>query len=132
MIPRGIGRVLDEPVPKGLDWDMYCGPAPLAKFNRKRFLSTYRWFWDYSGGYITDYGTHRFDTDAVGRGIFGEGAADRAVVEAVQRVAAARGVPMAQAALAWVLKTPVVTAPIVGPTKPHHLADAAAAGTWPT
>ncbi|MBI5085505.1 MAG: Gfo/Idh/MocA family oxidoreductase [Acidobacteria bacterium] len=62
MVPRGIGRVLDEPVPGGLDWDMYCGPAPLARFNRKRFLSTYRWFWDYSGGYITDFGTHRFDT----------------------------------------------------------------------
>jgi aryl-alcohol dehydrogenase-like predicted oxidoreductase len=34
---------------------------------------------------------------------------------------------MAQVALAWVLKNPVVTAPIVGATKPHHLADAAAA-----
>jgi aryl-alcohol dehydrogenase-like predicted oxidoreductase len=45
----------------------------------------------------------------------------------VQRVAAARGVPMAQVALAWVLKNPVVTAPIVGPTKPHHLPDAVAA-----
>ena len=38
-----------------------------------------------------------------------------------------RGVSMAQVALAWVLKNPVVTAPIVGPTKPHHLADAVAA-----
>lgn len=62
MIPRGIGKAPDEPAPEGLDWDMYCGPAPLVPFNRKRFLSTYRWFWDYSGGYITDYGTHRFDT----------------------------------------------------------------------
>jgi aryl-alcohol dehydrogenase-like predicted oxidoreductase len=34
---------------------------------------------------------------------------------------------MAQVALAWVLKNPVVTAPIVGPTKPHHLPDAVAA-----
>jgi predicted dehydrogenase len=62
MIPRGIGKVADEAVPEGLNWDMYCGPAPAVPFNRKRFLSTYRWFWDYSGGYITDYGTHRFDT----------------------------------------------------------------------
>lgn len=62
MTPQGIGRAADEPVPEGLDWDMYCGPAPLVPFNRKRFLSTYRWFWDYSGGYITDFGTHRFDT----------------------------------------------------------------------
>jgi aryl-alcohol dehydrogenase-like predicted oxidoreductase len=49
------------------------------------------------------------------------------IAEAVQKVAEARGVPMAQVALAWVLRNPVVTAPIVGPTKPHHLADAVAA-----
>jgi 1-deoxyxylulose-5-phosphate synthase len=42
-------------------------------------------------------------------------------------VAEARGIPMAYVALAWVLKNPVVTAPIVGPTKPHHLPDAVAA-----
>jgi 1-deoxyxylulose-5-phosphate synthase len=69
--------------------------------------------------------TRRFDTDPVGRRIFGDG--DRPIIEAVQRVAADRGVPMAQVALAWVLRNPVVTAPIVGPTKPHHLADAVAA-----
>ena len=43
------------------------------------------------------------------------------------RIAEARGIPMAQVALAWVLKNPVVTAPIVGATKPHHLTDAVAA-----
>jgi 1-deoxyxylulose-5-phosphate synthase len=42
-------------------------------------------------------------------------------------VAEARGIPMAHVALAWVLKHPVVTAPIVGPTKPHHLPDAVTA-----
>ena len=46
------------------------------------------------------------------------------IVAAVEQVAAARGLPMAQIALAWVLRNPVVTAPIVGPTKEHHLADA--------
>jgi aryl-alcohol dehydrogenase-like predicted oxidoreductase len=45
----------------------------------------------------------------------------------VQRVAEARGIPMAQVALAWVLHNPVVAAPIVGATKPHHLPDAVAA-----
>jgi len=45
---------------------------------------------------------------------------------AVQRVVD-RGVPMAQVALAWVLRNPVVTAPLIGATKPHHLADAVAA-----
>jgi aryl-alcohol dehydrogenase-like predicted oxidoreductase len=69
--------------------------------------------------------TQRFDHDPVGQRFFGEG--DRAIVDAVQKVAESRGIPMAQVALAWVLKNPVVTAPIVGATKPHHLADAAAA-----
>jgi 1-deoxyxylulose-5-phosphate synthase len=69
--------------------------------------------------------TKRFETDPVGRRFFGDG--DRPIIEAVQKVAEARGIPMAQVALAWVLKNPLVTAPIVGPTKPHHLADAAAA-----
>jgi aryl-alcohol dehydrogenase-like predicted oxidoreductase len=69
--------------------------------------------------------TERFETDAVGQRFFGDG--DRPIVEAVQQVADARGVPMAQVALAWVLQNPVVAAPIVGATKPHHLPDAAAA-----
>jgi aryl-alcohol dehydrogenase-like predicted oxidoreductase len=49
------------------------------------------------------------------------------IVAAVQQIAQARDLPMAQVALAWVLHNPVVAAPIVGPTKPHHLADAVAA-----
>lgn len=69
--------------------------------------------------------THRFENDPVGRRYDID--SDQPIVEAVQRVAEARGIPMAQVALAWVLKNPVVTAPIVGPTKPHHLPDAAAA-----
>ncbi|HWL43708.1 MAG TPA: aldo/keto reductase [Ilumatobacter sp.] len=52
---------------------------------------------------------------------------DKPIVDAVEEVAKARGVPMAQIALAWVMKNPVVTAPIIGPTKPDHLSDAAAA-----
>ena len=52
---------------------------------------------------------------------------DRPVVDAVEKVASQRGVPMAQVALTWVLSKPVVSAPIVGATKPHHLADAVAA-----
>jgi aryl-alcohol dehydrogenase-like predicted oxidoreductase len=69
--------------------------------------------------------TQRSDNDPVGQRFFGEG--DRAIVDAVQKIAVARGIPMAQVALAWVLKNPVVTSPIVGATKPHHLADAVAA-----
>lgn len=53
--------------------------------------------------------------------------ADRRVVEAVARVAAGRGLPRAQIALAWLLHKPAVTAPIVGASKPGHLEDAVAA-----
>jgi 1-deoxyxylulose-5-phosphate synthase len=52
---------------------------------------------------------------------------DEPVVNAVAELAAARGVTMAQVALAWVLRHPVVSAPIVGATKPHHLPEAVAA-----
>ncbi|KQZ88310.1 alcohol dehydrogenase [Phycicoccus sp. Root563] len=69
--------------------------------------------------------TSRSETDEFGRTLYGE--ADRAVVEAVGEVAAARGVPRAQVALAWVLRNPVVTAPIVGATRAGHLEDAVAA-----
>jgi 1-deoxyxylulose-5-phosphate synthase len=69
--------------------------------------------------------THRFPTDPIGRRFDIE--SHRPIVEAVQQVADARGIPMAQVALAWVLKNPIVTAPIVGATNPHHLSDAAAA-----
>ncbi|HYZ87419.1 MAG TPA: Gfo/Idh/MocA family oxidoreductase [Bryobacteraceae bacterium] len=62
MLPDGIGHAEDEATPPGLDWDMYLGPAPKRPFNRLRFQRTYRWFWDYAGGFITDFGTHRFDT----------------------------------------------------------------------
>jgi aryl-alcohol dehydrogenase-like predicted oxidoreductase len=63
--------------------------------------------------------------DPAGRPLFLD--SDQAIVDAVQRIAEARGVSMAQVALAWVLNNPVVDAPIVGATKPHHLADAVAA-----
>lgn len=48
-------------------------------------------------------------------------------MDAVEGIAAARGVPMAQIGLTWVLRNPVVSAPIVGSTKPQHLSDAVAA-----
>jgi aryl-alcohol dehydrogenase-like predicted oxidoreductase len=52
---------------------------------------------------------------------------DRRIVEAVGAVASERGAPRAQVALAWLLQKPGVTSPIVGATKPEHLADAIAA-----
>jgi 1-deoxyxylulose-5-phosphate synthase len=52
---------------------------------------------------------------------------DQAIVEAVQRIAGERGTVMATVAMAWVLRDPVVSAPIIGATKDRHLTDAAAA-----
>ena len=69
--------------------------------------------------------TARSETDSVARWVLPHD--DKPIADAVQAIAAERGVPMAQVALAWVLRNPVVSAPIVGPTKSGHLADAAAA-----
>jgi aryl-alcohol dehydrogenase-like predicted oxidoreductase len=66
--------------------------------------------------------TTRSETDSVARWVLPHD--DKPIADAVQTIAANRGVPMAQIALAWVLRNPVVAAPIVGATKPQHLADA--------
>lgn len=59
--PVGIGNPPDEDPPPGLDWDLYLGPAPWRPYNRNRFIWNYRWFWDYSGGMMTDWGAHHMD-----------------------------------------------------------------------
>jgi aryl-alcohol dehydrogenase-like predicted oxidoreductase len=75
-----------------------------------------------------DESTNRLETDEVGKRLYAAAVdADRRIVERVAALAAARGVPTAQVALAWVLHKPVVTAPIVGASKPPHLEDAVAA-----
>ena len=66
--------------------------------------------------------TTRSETDSVAHWVLPHD--DKPIADAVQTIAADRGVPMAQIALAWVLRNPVVAAPIVGATKPQHLADA--------
>ncbi|HEY4069356.1 MAG TPA: aldo/keto reductase [Burkholderiaceae bacterium] len=75
-----------------------------------------------------DSASTRAENDNFARTLYGKTAdADRKVVEAVTAVAAARGVPRAQVALAWVLQKPGITAPIVGATKLGQLDDAVAA-----
>jgi aryl-alcohol dehydrogenase-like predicted oxidoreductase len=75
-----------------------------------------------------DESSARVETDEFGKGLYkNTGEADRKVVERVAEIAKERGVPRAQIALAWVLQKSVVTAPIVGATKPEHLDDAVAA-----
>jgi len=56
-----IPVLADEPVPAGVDYDMWLGPAPRRPFNRNRFHFTFRWFWDYAGGLMTDWGVHLLD-----------------------------------------------------------------------
>ncbi len=59
----GIGapKAPDEPVPAGVDYDMWLGPAPLRTFNKTRFHGDWRMFWDYGGGLVTDWGVHLLD-----------------------------------------------------------------------
>lgn len=56
--PANICNLPEEPVPEGLDWDLWLGPAPWAPFNRARL--NYRAWRDYSGGGMTDWGAHGF------------------------------------------------------------------------
>jgi 1-deoxyxylulose-5-phosphate synthase len=75
-----------------------------------------------------DETTGRMETDEFGKTLYTAAVdADRRVVERVAAIAVARGVAKAQVALAWVLRNPAVTAPIVGASKPLHLDDAIAA-----
>jgi aryl-alcohol dehydrogenase-like predicted oxidoreductase len=77
-----------------------------------------------------DAETHRTQTDTYGNKLFAASLeSDRKVVEQVGAIAAAREVPLAQVALAWVAQKSIVTAPIVGASKPQHLDDALAALT---
>ncbi len=68
--PQGIGNPPDSNPPSDLDWNAWLGPAPEVPFNWNRFgpdpnvaprWSTFRYFWDYAGGYMTDWGVHLID-----------------------------------------------------------------------
>ena len=64
---NGIGNPPDGAPPDGLDWDLWLGPAKKVPFNPNRFgvvpdaWSHFRWFWDYAGGMMTDWGVHLID-----------------------------------------------------------------------
>jgi len=57
----GIVNAKPEPVPKSLDWNMYCGPAPLRFFFGHRNGGTHRGYWDYEGGGLSDMAHHHLD-----------------------------------------------------------------------
>lgn len=51
----------DSAPPAGVDYDMWLGPAPKRAFNPNRFHFNFRWYWDYAGGLMTDWGVHEID-----------------------------------------------------------------------
>jgi predicted dehydrogenase len=56
-----VPKVPDSDPPPSVDYDMWLGPAPKRPFNKNRFHFNFRWFWDYSGGLMTDWGAHMID-----------------------------------------------------------------------
>jgi predicted dehydrogenase len=66
---KPIGRMSDEPVPKGVHYDLWLGPAPLRPFNRNRFHYNWHWNWDYGNGDIGNQGVHEIDVARWGLGV---------------------------------------------------------------
>lgn len=56
----------DQPAPEGVDYTRWLGPAEIRPFNPNRFHFEFRWFWDYAGGLMTDWGVHMLDFALVG------------------------------------------------------------------
>ncbi|MEV8545600.1 aldo/keto reductase [Streptomyces sp. NPDC051572] len=103
-------RRQDEPELMALCGDMGVGLVPYSPNGKGRLA---RPAGEQSTRSTTDHVVQAFDSEY-----------DEPVINAVQELAEARGVPMAQIALAWVLRNPLVSAPIVGATKSHHLQQA--------
>jgi len=63
-----VPKVPDSPVPQGVNYDLWLGPAPMRPFNLNRFHFTWRWFWEYGNGLMTDWGVHLIDFILYGMG----------------------------------------------------------------
>jgi len=59
--PKGIGNPPNEEPPPGFDWEAWLGPAPKVPYNKNRTFYRFRWFYDYSGGQVTNFGVHYLD-----------------------------------------------------------------------
>jgi len=66
---ESIGRCPDEPVPPGVHYDLWLGPAPLRPFSRNRFHYNWHWNWDYGNGDIGNQGAHQMDIARWGLGV---------------------------------------------------------------
>lgn len=58
---KSIGSKPDAPVPPGVDWALFLGPAPMRPFNELRFKYNWHWFWDTGNGDIGNQGVHEMD-----------------------------------------------------------------------
>src|ERR1043166_8657528 len=58
---KSIGHAADSPVPPGVNWDLFLGPAPMRPFNELRFKYNWHWFWDTGNGDIGNQGVHEMD-----------------------------------------------------------------------
>ncbi len=63
-----VPKVPNSDVPQGVDYDMWLGPAPRRPFNKNRFHFTWRWYWEYGNGLMTDWGVHLIDYILYGMG----------------------------------------------------------------
>jgi predicted dehydrogenase len=81
-VPAGIrgGPFQTQPVPKGFNWDFWLGQAPQVDYLKERCHSTFRWWWDYSGGPVTDWGAHHNDIARWGIGLDGPAEIEARVV----------------------------------------------------
>jgi predicted dehydrogenase len=66
---KSIGHTPTEPVPPGVDWDKFLGPAPMIPFSKNRFLYNWHWFWDTGNGDIGNQGVHEMDIARWGLGV---------------------------------------------------------------
>lgn len=66
---KPVPVVPNGPAPAGVDYDMWLGPAPKREFNANRFHFNFRWFWDYAGGLMTDWGVHEIDIALYAMGV---------------------------------------------------------------
>jgi len=63
-----VPKVPDSAVPEGVDYNTWLGPAPKRPFNLNRFHFTWRWYWEYGNGLMTDWGVHLIDYILYGMG----------------------------------------------------------------
>jgi predicted dehydrogenase len=124
-VPAGLreGPFKPVPVPAGFHWDLWLGQAPQVEYLKERCHSTFRWWWDYSGGPVTDWGAHHND---IARWAIGQDGPT--AIEARAPIAPIPGgyttPPEFEATLTWdngitqIVKTTVDDTPFGGVVKP--------------